>query len=111
MLPNQTDVGFNEQALLKAITISNPIDSMKTYIELISQQDNQLKESLSDETKSYESCWQYIQNKAKQYLNGKSGHVPPQTIFGWAIHYFTESLDVINKEFTSTVQTSNQTYT
>lgn len=111
MLENQTDVGFNEQALLKAITVSNPIDSIRTYIELISKQDSQLKESLIDESKSYENCWEYIQNKAKQYLNSKSGHIPPQTIFGWAIHYFTESSDVINKEFTSIHQAPHKVLT
>lgn len=114
----KSDVGFNREAYLQAIEIEDPIKSIRTYLEIVSVEDPQLKESLLSIDKSYEKCWQYIQSKAKEHLNNKSGHISPATIFGWAIHYFiendtdlkTESKSVIIKDTkTNPVVSSNET--
>src|SRR5690606_13266850 len=81
---------INQQALLKAIEIEDPIISIKTYLEMVSEYDSHLKNALISIDKSYEKCWEYIQKKAKEHLNSKSGNIPPSIIYGWSIHYFIE---------------------
>lgn len=94
----KTDVGLNQVAYLKAIEISDPVTSIKTYLEIVSKEDVQLQEALISIDKSFDECWAYINTKARNYLNSKSGHVPPSTIYSWAIHYFIESDEFLSKE-------------
>lgn len=97
----KSDIGFNQLALLKAIEISDPIESIKAYLEISSETDSQLKQSLSSNDKSYSSCWNYVQIKAKNHLKSKSGHIAPSVIFSWSIHYFIESKETILNEIES----------
>jgi len=94
----KTDVGLHQTAYLKAIEISDPVTSIKTYLEIVSKEDKQLHDALISINKSYDKCWAYINSKAKNYLKSKSGHIPPSTIYSWAIHYFIESDEFLSKE-------------
>jgi hypothetical protein len=88
----------NNEILLKAMMAESQIEAIKIYCEERSKFDDQLEKALKDPDKTYEDCWDYIMARAKKHLNSKSGHVMPNIIFGWAVHYFTEPVDVIEDE-------------
>lgn len=93
---------MNEQAnniLLEAMQKPDQMAALRFYVEETSKIDEQLLQGLEDKDKTYEKCWTYIQSKAKEHLKSTSGHVMPSIVFGWAIHYFTESSDALEKEF------------
>lgn len=62
----------------------------------------QLDETLVDQIVKYQNertlntCWKYIELKAKEYLKAKNGAIHDSIITNWAIHYFME--DDINTE-------------
>ena len=85
------------------------LSAIKIYCEESSVFDKQLRDSLNSPEKSYENCWAYIMEKAKQHLGSKSGHVMPNVVFGWAIHYFIESNETIESEV-GKIKTSKTTY-
>lgn len=104
-LINNSDIG-NEIVLLNALQIEDPIQSIKYYLEALSEKDTQLKNGINNPRKNFDGCWEYIQSRAKKHLNSRSGHVPPLTIFGWAIHYFVESEKLLNDELGKTTSTT-----
>ncbi len=89
---------INNELLLKAMMAKDQHSAIKIYCEERSKFDDQLEKALKDPDKTYEDCWEYIMEKAKKHLNSKSGHVMPNIVFGWAVHYFTEPNDVIEEE-------------
>lgn len=89
---------INNEILLKAMMAEDQMSAIKIYCEETAKSDLQLKNALDDPTKSYDKCWSYIMGKAKQHLQSQSGHVMPNVVFGWAIHYFIEPDDIIEKE-------------
>ncbi len=88
----------NNEILMKALMAEDQLSAIKIYCEERSKFDNQLMQALNDPEKNYSNCWDYIMKKAKDQLGGKSGHIMPSVIFGWAVHYFTEPNDVLEKE-------------
>ncbi|MDG0887886.1 Dam family site-specific DNA-(adenine-N6)-methyltransferase [Paracholeplasma manati] len=80
---------------------SKAIEAIKQYLMTKSETDTQLKqaiESMEDNKKSYQSMWDYIFFQAKKELRGTNGALPDDVIYGWAIHYFIETNEVINEE-------------
>lgn len=57
---------------------------------LLENMDAALKEKILNGNKALADCWQYIIEKARKNLNGKSGAVKSDVVFGWALHYFQE---------------------
>jgi len=89
---------MNNEILLKAMMAEDQMSAIKIYCEETAKYDSQLKNALSDPTKSFDKCWSYIMGKAKQHLQSQSGHVMPNVVFGWAIHYFIEPDEMLEKE-------------
>jgi hypothetical protein len=87
-----------DQALLESMKQTDPVQSVKVYLEAIRATDPQLDESLNNPEKSFEKCWTYISAKAKKELENKSGAISSVVVFGWAIHYFTESDETLAEE-------------
>lgn len=88
----------NNEIMLKAMMAEDQLSAIRIYCEESAPFDEQLQESLKNPDKSFEKCWAYIMEKAKTHLKNQSGHVMPSIIFGWAIHYFIESNEIIEKE-------------
>lgn len=88
-----------EQILLKVM--NEAMDrkiAIKMFIEETAKIDAQLSEALKDKSKDFDKCWNYIVSKAKKELNGHSGYIQPSIVFGWAIHYFIEKDESLEKE-------------
>lgn len=79
-------------------TAKNEKEVIQKYLEEVSKEDSQVKEGLQNEKKDINECWDFIVNKAKKELNGKNGFLNPNTVFGWAIHYYTEEKETIDEE-------------
>ena len=87
-----------DKALLESMKHTDPVQSVKVYLEVIRSTDSQLDEALKNSEKSFEKCWTYIQAKAKKELESRSGAISSVVVFGWAIHYFTESAETLAEE-------------
>ena len=88
----------NNEIVNKAVQAQDEISAIRVYCEERSKFDEQLAKGLEDKSKNYDKCWSYIMTKAKIHLHSKSGHIMPSIVFGWAVHYFTESDEDIKKE-------------
>lgn len=88
----------NNEILIKAMMAESQTEAIKIYCEETAKHDTQLAEGLKQTDKDYDKCWSFIMAKAKSHLSSKSGHVMPSIVFGWAVHYFTESNDDLEKE-------------
>lgn len=49
------------------------------------------KRTLSD-------CWGFIRNKAKRQASGGCAVISDEEVFGWAVHYFEESKEDLDRE-------------
>ncbi len=63
------------------------------HLNSIAASDTQLKKAFKDETKNVEDMSKYITDLAREELKNKNGYISSGTVFGWAIHYWTESND------------------
>lgn len=79
-------------------TAKDEKEVIQKYLDEFSKEDPQVKEGLQNEKKDINECWDFIVNKAKKELNGKNGFLNPNTVFGWAIHYYTEEKEKIDEE-------------
>lgn len=74
---------------------------IKDHLLKLAESDQQLNESLSkidSNQKSFDEMFKYIIQKANIELEGKNGAISDQVVFGWAIHYFTESKETLELE-------------
>lgn len=81
--------------------MENTIQIIINHLQTISQSDQQVKKALEDMTindKTFDAMWDYIYQKAKIELQGKNGALSQDVVYSWAVHYITESNDVIEDE-------------
>lgn len=74
------------------------IDKLEMLLNEQSLKDEQLKTGMASADKSLEQLEGYIMDKARNYLNGKTGGISSETVLGWAIHYYTEPNEVLFKD-------------
>ncbi|MGE4321024.1 MAG: Cas9 inhibitor AcrIIA9 family protein [Acholeplasmataceae bacterium] len=74
---------------------SNPIVD---YLLKESLNDENLKKQIMDDSKSIEGMCDFIVKKASKQKDGGHAVVSDEDVFSWAIHYFIESNENIEKE-------------
>lgn len=67
-------------------------ESIKRLKEMVTKSEN------IELNKSDELLVEYITKKAQEYLNNTNGAVEDKVVVGWAIHFYNESEETINKE-------------
>lgn len=92
MNPNQMT------AIFEAMKQKDLIQSLKVYCEYVRKTDTQLDKGIRNPSKSYGFCKDYIVGRAKRELNSKNGAISSMEVFGWAIHYFTETDEMLAQE-------------
>lgn len=50
-------------------------------------------------------CLDYITSEAKKVLNGKSGAIEDKVVFGWAVHFYDEQIEVPEEKKPAIVST------
>lgn len=66
---------------------------IKEYIDKQALDDDQLREGLKNDKKTYDKMEQYIIGEAKKHLECKNGAIEDNIVFGWAIHYWTDYVE------------------
>lgn len=69
-------------------------ENIKAYIEdMCKAEGNELLATNYEESgKDIEGCCSYIMREARNFLNGVSGMIHHDTVYGWAVHYFVEQI-------------------
>lgn len=67
---------------------------IKAYIEEQAAKDTQLAEGLKNDKKTYTGMENYIINEARKQLEGKNGAIKDDIVYGWAVHYWTDYVEV-----------------
>jgi hypothetical protein len=89
----------NKQLMINAMMqAKDQKDALMIYCNKVAESDEVLKKSIESEEKDFDKCWNFIEAKAKEHLKSKSGSVNPMIVFGWAIHYFLETNETLEKE-------------
>lgn len=73
------------------------------------QTDEQIAHGLTSPEKNIKECYRYITAQArKQAVNG-SAMIRDEVVFGWAVHYYTESKETIDAELKPKGKTNAKT--
>jgi len=62
------------------------------------QTDAQIAQGLASPDKSISECFQYVTKQARKQATGNCAMVADAVVYGWAVHYYTESKAEIDKE-------------
>lgn len=74
-------------------------DAIIEYLLIQKETDRALKKAIeNDSSKNMEECISYINKRAKEHLKSKNGYIARELIFGWVIHYLTETKETLEKE-------------
>jgi hypothetical protein len=84
-------MSFMEQ--YESVTLQ-PLKTIGDY--LMSRGD--LTEKLEDEAKSLDGCWSYIVSEAKKKAANQCACLTDEEVFGLAVHYYDESIDMSKVE-------------
>jgi hypothetical protein len=60
--------------------------------------DQALATAMQSKDKDIHSCWSYITAQARKKASGNCAMIEDAEVFGWAVHYYTESKETIEKE-------------
>ncbi|MDO4301808.1 MAG: Cas9 inhibitor AcrIIA9 family protein [Clostridia bacterium] len=63
-------------------------DPIIAYLIERCKEDNGLVEDVCQEHKTWKKCLNYIDSKARKYLNNRKGCVPDQVVYEWAEDYY-----------------------
>jgi len=102
----------NKQVMIYAMIESkDQKDALMIYCNKMSENDDILKKAIESDEKDFDKCWSFIEAKAKEHLKNKSGSVNPVTVFGWAIHYFLETNEVLEAEAKVKIEKQSKEHT
>lgn len=73
--------------------LQDPIlEPVRQYLEKRAAEDPDFAEKYANPKKSLEECCRFIYGEAKKRAAGSTCvYVPPEEVFGWAVHYYDEA--------------------
>ena len=78
---------------------TNPYEAViLAEMERRAETDPQLASGLRSPEKSVKECWKYVTAQARKEAKGSCAMVRDDVVYGWAVHYYTESPEAIAEE-------------
>lgn len=81
------------------------------YVNWVAEQDEVFKERMKSEEKSIKECIEYIRTCARKEIKGGAGHCNDIQVYGWAVHYYTETNETLGIKKTQPVAKKETTKT
>lgn len=75
---------------------SKPEQLILDYLE--ANASDELVEKINSGTRTMADCFGYVRNKAKNRVIGQCAMIEDVEVFGWAVHYFEEQKDALDRE-------------
>lgn len=69
---------------------------IKEYLKERCNRDPELEQKFNED--QMESCIEYIEEKARDYLENKNGAIPDDTVYNWAREFFVEGQDEVKAQ-------------
>ncbi len=84
-------VGEAVQCFIKDAADIDPTDPVKAVGAYFAKNaTDELKARCKAEGKDAKSCWKFIEEVAREALNGHNGHIDPAVVYAIAMHYFED---------------------
>ena len=75
---------------------SKPEQLILDYLE--ENASDELVEKINSGTRTMSDCFGYVRNRAKNRAIGNCAMIEDVEVFGWAVHYFEEQKDALDRE-------------
>lgn len=65
------------------------------YVNWVAEQDEVFAERMKSKEKNTKDCISFINSQARKQIKGSQGHINDVQVYGWAVHYYTETNEAL----------------